>query len=152
MVTTIPNLQLHNYLIIGSSGFFFFEKCRKSQICKCLISITKTDIFFILCKNSLDATNNNNVISTFFPTNQSFRILFCCGRNRRSWMMAFFELQFLEWPAAESRVWMESSIPPFAEIDSSEDSTLARNSGIDLVIRQDHGVDLHAVHIVTVVT
>ena len=47
---------------------------------------------------------------------------------------------------------METGISPLGEVNAPEDSTLARDTGIDLVIRQDHGVDLDRLHVITIVT
>ena len=51
----------------------------------------------------------------------------------------------------EPRGGMEAGISPLGEVNASEDSTLARDAGVNLVIGQDHGVDLDRLHLVSVV-
>ena len=59
--------------------------------------------------------------------------------------------QFLE-RAEGSGGRVEGGVPPLREVNLGQDSALARNSRVDLVVGQDHGVDLNAVHLVSVIT
>ena len=46
-------------------------------------------------------------------------------------------------------VW---GISPFAQVNSGQDSTLTGDAGVNLVIRQDHGINLDGVNVVAVIT
>ena len=57
---------------------------------------------------------------------------------------------FLEGPEGAGG-GVEGGVPPLGQVDLGQDAALAGHAGVDLVIGQDHGVDLDAVHLVGVV-
>ena len=53
----------------------------------------------------------------------------------------------------ERATWMtmEGSVSPLAQVKSGQNAALARNTWVDFMIRQDHGVDLNGVDVIAVV-
>ena len=46
---------------------------------------------------------------------------------------------------------MEGSVSPLAQVKSGQNAALARNTWVDFMIRQDHGIDLNGVDVIAVV-
>ena len=55
------------------------------------------------------------------------------------------------WGRIGAGAGMVCSVPPLGEVEPGQDAALARDPRVDLVVRQDHGVDLDGLEVVAVV-